>query len=105
VKAVFPTLLKQSKWTKLKRDGMEEDTVLRKDETSTGQRYKYARVIKIHEGNVGKVMSADVEHKNPSEGRFRMTTHSIHKLIMVDLVKEKNMGEEREGGKRNRKLK
>jgi hypothetical protein len=86
VKVVFPTLLKQSKWTKLKRDGMEEDTVLRKDGTATG---KYARVITIHEGNVGKVMLADVEHKNPSESRFRMTTHPIHKLIMVDLVKEK----------------
>ncbi len=60
--------------------------VLRKDGTATG---KYARVLKIHEGNVGKVMFADVEHNNPNEDRCRMTTHPIHKLIMVDLVKEK----------------
>ncbi len=105
MKPVFLTLLKQIKWTKLKRDVKEEDTVLRKDETSTGQRYKYAREIKIHEGDAGKVMSANVEHKNSSEGRFRMTTHPIHKLIMVDLVKEKKHEGRGEGGKINRKWK
>jgi hypothetical protein len=42
MKEVFPTLLKQSKWTKFKRAIMEGDMVLRKDETEAGQNNKYA---------------------------------------------------------------
>jgi hypothetical protein len=46
VKEVFPTLLKQSKWTRLKRD-MEGDTVLRKKKKET--KLQPVRAIKMLE--------------------------------------------------------
>jgi hypothetical protein len=42
VKEVFPILLKQSKYMKLKRDVMEGNVVLRKDKTAAGQISKYS---------------------------------------------------------------
>jgi hypothetical protein len=60
VKEVFPSLLKQQKWFKYKRDTKVGDIVLRKDETAAGQTYKYVRVIKVHVGTDGKVRAADI---------------------------------------------
>jgi hypothetical protein len=70
VKEVFPSLLKQQKWFKYKRDTRVGDIVLRKDETADGQTYKYARVTKVHIGSDGKVRAADVEYKVPGEVQF-----------------------------------
>jgi hypothetical protein len=61
VKEIFPSLLRQKKWCKYKRDAKVGDVVLRKDDTTAGQTYKYARIIGIHVGSDGKVRSADVE--------------------------------------------
>jgi hypothetical protein len=88
IREVFPGLLKQSKWTKDKRDVEVGDIVLRKDETAAGQTYKYARVIKVHIGMDGKVRAADIEYKIPGETRFRTTTWPIHKMVLVIPVEE-----------------
>ncbi len=40
VKEVFPSLLKQQKWFKYKKDTRVGDIVLRKDKTAAGQTYK-----------------------------------------------------------------
>ncbi len=40
MKEIFPSLLKQKKWYKYKRDARVRDVVLRKDETTAGQTYK-----------------------------------------------------------------
>jgi hypothetical protein len=53
-KKVFPSLLKQGKWYKYKRDAKVGDFVLRKDETAAGQTYKYARIVKCTPGQTGK---------------------------------------------------
>jgi hypothetical protein len=65
VKEVFPSLLKQQKWYKYKRDAKIGDILLRKDETVAGQMYKYARVINVHVGKDRKVRAADMEYKVP----------------------------------------
>ncbi len=97
VKEVVPSLLKQQKWFKYKRDAKIGDIVLRKDETAAGQTYKYARVTKVHVGTGGKVRAADIEYKIPGEVRFRSTTRPIHKLVLVVPVEEQIV-EEDEGG-------
>jgi hypothetical protein len=51
---VFPSLLKQKKWYRYKRDNRVGDVVLRKDETAVSQSYKYTEIIKVHIGTVGK---------------------------------------------------
>jgi hypothetical protein len=96
VKEVFPSLLRQQKWFKYKRDTKVGDVVLRKDETA-GQTYKYARVTKVHVGTDGKVRAADIEYKVPGEARFRSTTRPIHKLVLIVPVEEQVI-EEDEGG-------
>jgi hypothetical protein len=65
VKEVFPSLVKQQKWFKYKRDTKVGDVVLKKDEMAAGQTYKYARVTKVHVGMDGKVRAADIEYKVP----------------------------------------
>jgi hypothetical protein len=50
---VFPSLLKQRKWFKYKRDVKIGDVILQKDVTAAGQTYKYARMIKVQEGTDG----------------------------------------------------
>ncbi len=67
MKEVFPSLLKQQKWFKYKRDTKVGDVVLRKDEAAAGQTYKYARVTKVHVRTDGKVRAADIEYKVPGE--------------------------------------
>jgi hypothetical protein len=96
VKKVFPSLLKQLKWYKYKRDAKVRDVVLRKDETAAGQTYKYARVVNVHVGTDGKVRAADVEYKVPRESRFRVTTRLIHKLVLVVPAEEQMMEEAEE---------
>ncbi len=64
------------------------DIVLRKDETATGQMYKYAKVIKVHASSDDKVRAADIEYKLPGESVFRTTTRLIHKLVLVIPVEE-----------------
>ncbi len=55
VREIFFMLLKQSKWTKVKRDEIEGDVVLRKDKMAAIQKiYKHAPVIKIHKEVTGK---------------------------------------------------
>jgi hypothetical protein len=99
VKEVFPSLLKQLKWYKYKRDAKVGDIVLRKDETEAGQTYKYVRVTNVHIGTDGKVRAADIEYKVPRESKFRTTTSLIHKLVLVILVEEQTMEEkEKQGG-------
>jgi hypothetical protein len=88
IREVFTGLLKQSKWTKDKRDVKVGDIVLRKDETAAGQTYKYARVIKVHIGTDGKVRAADIEYKVPGETRYCTTTRPIHKMVLVIPVEE-----------------
>jgi hypothetical protein len=61
IREVFPGLLKQTKWTKDRRDVKVGDIVLRKDETAAGQTCKYARFIKVHVGTDGRVRAADIE--------------------------------------------
>jgi hypothetical protein len=39
---------------KFKRDVKAGDVVLQKDETKAGQTYKYARVVKAHEGTMAR---------------------------------------------------
>ncbi len=100
VKEVFPSLLKQGKWYKYKRDAKVGDIVPRKDVTATGKTYKYARIIGVHVGLDGKVRLADVEYKVPGESKFRMATRLIHKLVLVVPVEEQTM-EDPEDGQRN----
>jgi hypothetical protein len=88
IEEIFPELLKQSKWTRDKKDVKVGDIVLKKDETAAGQTYKYARVIKVHVGTDGRVRSADIEYKLPGETVYRTTTRPIHKLVMVVPVEE-----------------
>jgi hypothetical protein len=94
VKGVFPSLLKQHKWFKYKRDARVGDVVLRKDETAAGQTYKNARITKVHEGSDGKVRAEDIEYKVPGESRFRSTTRPIHKLVLIVPVEEQTIEEE-----------
>jgi hypothetical protein len=98
VKEVFPSLLKQQKWFKYKRDAKIGDIVLRKDETAAGQTYKYARVTKVHVGTDGKVRAADIEYKVPGKARFRSTTRPIHKLVLIITVEEQVIEEDEGGG-------
>jgi hypothetical protein len=63
VKEIFPSLLRQRKCYKYKRDIKFGYVVLRKDETAAGQTYKYASVVGVHVGLDGKVRSADVIYK------------------------------------------
>jgi hypothetical protein len=93
MKEVFPSLLKQQKWFKYKRDAKVGDVVLRKDETAAGQTYKYARITKVHVGSDGKVRAEDIEYKVPGEPKFRSTTRPIHKLVLVVPVEEQTMKE------------
>jgi hypothetical protein len=103
VKEIFPSLLKQRKWYKYKRDTKVGDVVLRKDEAAAGQTCKYARIIGLHVGSDGKVRSADVEYKIPGESKFRVTTRPIHKLILVVPVEEQTMEEPGEEKKKKKK--
>jgi hypothetical protein len=97
IREVFPELLKQRKWTKDKRDVKVGDIVLRKDETATGQTYKYARVIKVHVGTDGRVRSADIEYRLPGEMRYRTTTRPIHKLVLIIPMEEQTVEKSEEG--------
>jgi hypothetical protein len=81
VEEIFPELLKQSKWTRDRRNFRVGDIVLRKDETAAGQTYKHARVVKVHVGMDGGVRSADIEYRLPRETVYRTTTQPIHKLL------------------------
>jgi hypothetical protein len=76
------------------------DIVLRKDETTAGQTYKYTKVVKVHTSADGKVRAADIEYRLPRESVFRTTTRPIHKLILVVPVEEQTVegDREREGG-------
>ncbi len=65
VKEIFPSLLRQKKWYKYKRNAKIGDIVLRKDKTAAGQTYKYARVVDVHTCLDTKVRSVDVEYKIP----------------------------------------
>ncbi len=96
VREVFPSLLKQQKRFKYKRDVKVGDIVPRKEETAAGQTYKYARVAKVHVGTDGKVRAADVEYKVPGEARFRMTTRPVHKLVLIIPVEEQVIKENEE---------
>jgi hypothetical protein len=96
VKEVFPSLLKQQKWFKYKRDTKIGDIVLRKDETAAGQTYKYTRVTKVHVGTDGKVRAADIEYKVPGEAQFRVTTRSIYKLVLIIPIEEQVIEEDDE---------
>jgi hypothetical protein len=51
---VFPSLLKQKKWYRYKRDDRAGDVVLRKDKTAVSQSYKYTDIIKVRTGTDGK---------------------------------------------------
>jgi hypothetical protein len=93
VKEIFPSLVKQTKWYKNKRDAKVRDVVLRKDKTVTGQTYKYARIISVHVGSDGKVRWADVKYKIPGESKFRVMTRHIHKLVLMVPVEEQTMEE------------
>ncbi len=87
------TLLKQSKWIKLKREVLEGDTVLRKDYTAARQSYKNARVVRTSDRNDGKMRSADVEYTIPRESRVGTITRPIHKMTMVVPCREAGHGE------------
>jgi hypothetical protein len=93
VKEIFPSFLRQRKSYKYKRDTKIGDVVLRKDETATGQTYKYARIVNVHVGLDRKVRSVDVEYKIPGETKFCVTTRLIHKLVLVVPVEEQTMEE------------
>jgi hypothetical protein len=88
IEEVFPERLKQSRWKQEKRDLKVGDIVLRKDETATGQTYKYAKVVRVHVSTDGRVRAADVEYKLPGESVFRMTTRPIHKLVLIIPIEE-----------------
>jgi hypothetical protein len=88
IEEVFPEKLRQSKWRREKRDLKVGDIVLRKDETASGQTYKYAKVIKVHASTDDRVRAADIEYKLPGESVFRTTTKPIHKLVLVIPVEE-----------------
>jgi hypothetical protein len=96
VKEIFPSLLRQQKWYKYKRDVKVGDIVLRKDETAAGQTYKYARIVNVHRGTDGKVRAAYVDYKVPGESKFRMSTRPIHKLVLKVPVEEQTMEEAEE---------
>jgi hypothetical protein len=83
IEEVFPELLKQTRWKQGRRDLKVGDIVLRKDETAAGQTYKYAKVVKVHTSEDGKVRAADIEYKLPGESVFRVITRPIHKLVLV----------------------
>jgi hypothetical protein len=70
------------------------DVVLRKDETTAGKTYKYAKVTKVHDGLDSKVWSADIEYKVPGESTFRITLRPIHKLVLVVPIEEQTMEDE-----------
>ncbi len=89
-------LLKQQKWYKYKRDAKVSDVVLRKDETTAGQTYKYARIVNIHFGTDGKVRAADVSYKVHGESKFRVSTRPIHIFVLVVTVEEQTMEEAEE---------
>jgi hypothetical protein len=91
VKKGFPSLLKQGMWYKYKRVAKIGDVVLRKDETTASQTYKYARIVGVHVGLDGKVRAADVAYKVPGESKFCMTTRPIQKLVLVVPVEEQTM--------------
>ncbi len=93
VKEVFPSLLKQRKWFKYKRNTKVGDVILRKDETAAGQTYKYARIVGVHVRMDGKVRSAKVEYRIPGEAKFRGTTKPKHNLVLVVPVEEQTMDE------------
>jgi hypothetical protein len=93
-KEVFTTLLKQSKWIKLKRDVLEGDTVLRKDYSAASQSYKNAQVVRTSDRKDGKMRSADVEYTIPGVSRFGTITRPIHRWSPVE---EQGM-EEKQGG-------
>jgi hypothetical protein len=96
----FPSLPKQQKWFKYKRDVKVGDIIFRKDETVAGQTYKYARVTNVHLGSEGTVRAADIEYKVPGESKFQTTTRLIHKLVLVVPVEEQTMEEaEKQGGR------
>jgi hypothetical protein len=90
-KKVFPSLLKQKKWYKYKRDARVCDVVLRKDETAAGQTYKYARIVKVRTDTDSKVWSVDVQFTIPGESKFRVSTRLIHKLVLIVPVEELSM--------------
>jgi hypothetical protein len=96
VKEIFPELLKQTKWTRDRRNVRVGDIVRRKDETAAGQTYKHARVIKVHVGIDGQVRSADIEYRLPGETRYRTTTRPIHKLVLIIPVEEQTAGNSEE---------
>jgi hypothetical protein len=79
------------KWTELMRDMMEGDFMLKKDETAASQTYKYAQVVRTHEGSDGKVISADVEYKIQGKNMFRVT----HTQVVHDSSREKTKHERR----------
>ncbi len=58
----FPSLPKQRKWYKYKRDAKVGDVVLRMNETAAGQTYQYARIVNVHVRSGEKVRAADVEY-------------------------------------------
>jgi hypothetical protein len=74
IEEVFPEMLKQSKWKQEKRDLQGGDIVLRKDETAAGQTFKYAKVVRVHTSEDGKVRAADIKYKLPGESVFRTMT-------------------------------
>jgi hypothetical protein len=96
VKEIFPSLLRQQKWYKYKRDVKVGDIVLRKDENAAGQTYKYARIVNVHRGTDRKVRAAYVDYKVPGESKFRMSTRPIHKLVLIVPVEEQTMEEAEE---------
>ncbi len=71
---MFPSLLKQQKWYKYKRDAKVGDVVLRKDETAAGQTYEYARVTGMHVGTDGKVRAADI-HRVQGPRRVKVSNN------------------------------
>jgi hypothetical protein len=73
------------------KDAKVGDVVLRKDETASGQTYKYAQIMGVHVRVNGKVRLADVEYKIPGETKFRVTMRLMHKLVLVVPVEEQTM--------------
>jgi hypothetical protein len=88
IEEIFPELLKQTKWTRNRRNVKVGNIVLRKDETAAGQTYKHARVVKVHVGSDGRVRSSDIKYRLPGETVYRTITRPIHKLVMVIPVEE-----------------
>ncbi len=88
IEEVYPELLKQTRWKQGRRDLKVGDIVLRKYETAAGQTYKYAKVVRVHASEDGKVRAVDIKYKLPGESVFRVTTRPIHKLVLVVPVEE-----------------